>query len=151
VVRGRRVKGPVSLVDLMPTLCQLLEVECMGSAQGKSLHAVLTGESAELPKSRAAYIVGTTRRGQFDALIRGNFKLIVTPEGWELYDLDADPYESTDLSAERPQIVARLEADIRALREETEARRTRVGGDPEVLEHASQETLEELRALGYVE
>ena len=151
VLRGRRVAGPVSLVDLMPTLCELLRVRCLEDAQGESFRTVLTGEAQALPDSRGAYIVGTTRRGQFDALIRGDFKLILTPDGRELYDLEADPDERRDLSTERPEIVARLTTEILALRVETEARRTRGGEDPEVLARASEETLEQLRALGYVE
>ncbi len=60
----------------------------------------------------------------------------------ELFDLDLDPEARTDLSAERRELFARLANDLRAYRWEVHAAPSE--------EKPSSETVERLKALGYV-
>lgn len=41
ITRGKRIKEPVSHIDLMPTLKELLEAKCLTNAQGKSYKSLL--------------------------------------------------------------------------------------------------------------
>ena len=153
VVSGRRVSDVVSHVDLMPTLCDLMRVRCLPEAQGVSLGDALRAAEPPVGRERPAYLVGTTRRGEFDALRDGRFKLIATPDRTELYDLADDPRERNDLSLQRPEVVKRMLSELVALRAATRARREARGGvtHPDALRRASRETLDALRSLGYLE
>lgn len=61
-----------------------------------------------------------------------------------LYDLASDPGETTDLSAERPTDVARLQAVLEAYLADSEAKR------PAMLEQSSEDNREMLKAHGYL-
>lgn len=75
------------------------------------------------------------------------FKLIWNTElGSELYDLEKDPYETTDLSRSRPEVVQELHA---ALERKLEIlHRTALTSEPE---EVSPEARRALKALGYVD
>jgi arylsulfatase len=74
------------------------------------------------------------------------WKLVETPMpagGWSaaLYDLDADPSETRDVAAERPQLVERMRAELAAAFADAPA---------PVAHELEPRELEALRALGYV-
>jgi choline-sulfatase len=96
ITSGKRATEPVSHVDLMPTLRELLGVDCLrGDARGRSFRSILTGEGAPAP--RGQYAVGA-RPEAGDALIEGLHKLISQASGEELpFGLANDPGESRDL------------------------------------------------------
>lgn len=65
----------------------------------------------------------------------------------ELYDLSWDPDERSELSLNRPELVAELQAEIKDF-----VRLTNLdGGEPEEPEPMSPEAIESLRALGYID
>lgn len=151
----RRVREPVSLADLAPTLHQLAGLgDPQSAGDGVSLVPVMRGEQAADPLrpiflQRREY--ETQRIGPFEirgektGLRLGQFKYIEAPDekGVELFDLDADPGERANLLPGREkeaEAMARVLAEWRrrpgALRAE---------GDQ------APETLEALRALGYVQ
>jgi choline-sulfatase len=151
---GRRVARPVSHLDLVPTLAELLAVDGLAGLQGASLLGLLQGGADPFPE-RVQYVVGngTARGAGIGALVDGRYKLVLRPEGNELYDLEADPGERRDLSAREPERLRALEGRAAALFAENEARRQALGplGEAGELERAGAETREELRALGYAE
>ena len=57
------------------------------------------------------------------SLIGNRYKLISTDEAevFELYDLINDPSETTDLSAQHPEIVGRMKAELMAWRQSCQA------------------------------
>lgn len=151
---GRVESAPVSLVDVSATLHELLDVTPAEPLQGRSFVALLRGES-DGPAPRRVYLSSSngTEYG-LDALIEGSEKLLATPDGrYELFDLADDPAETKDLAAARPGRVAVLAAALEAIRVENEARRERNLASRDATERArtEAETLESLRALGYVE
>ena len=87
------------------------------------------------------------KRGFKEAIVGERYKLIRDEETLkvELYDLEADPGETNDLSAARPALRDQL---LRELEERLE--RARQGATPPDLRHLSEEEIESLRALGYV-
>jgi arylsulfatase A-like enzyme len=109
---ARRVAQPVSLVDLVPTLLDLLDQPVPAHLQGRSRAAYLhgrpppdedvfiewNGDNARGPSKIKQPLVGTERARVFSP-----WRGIVSPDGWklnlspvdqgELYDLKRDPHE----------------------------------------------------------
>jgi choline-sulfatase len=152
IERGRRHADPVSHLDLLPTLRELLGLPPCASDQGRSLAKLLRGEVDALPAA-AHYISGNSRAKGYAALVAEGHKLLLDPEGARLYDLALDPGEQRDVAAQKPELAARLRAALDAATAEDErrlaARASRA--DAELLERTEAETLEQLRALGYVQ
>ena len=154
-VPGGRVSSlPVSLVDLVPTLREWLGLPASAHERGRSLAGLLRGDSApDDGTDRAPYAVDRSVDGVYDALIVGRYKAIGRGDRTEIYDLEADPGERHDLASERPELATRLRARIDDRRaDDDERRRDNVRLAPsDVLDEASRATLEQLRALGYVD
>ncbi|MFC2171123.1 sulfatase [Acidobacteriota bacterium] len=174
---GLKVSSPVSLVDLVPTVLDLLQLPIPQQVQGESFAQML------LQKEQAAYrpyhfIMGSHRFGYLTHGVRTNtHKLIYdVDERWlpmdatielagkiwvpedvfniyrfrninvELYDLTEDPDETRNIAGSSPDIEDTL-ADIlwEWIESTYAAGRDRESVDPDI----SDETLNELRALGY--
>jgi arylsulfatase A-like enzyme len=99
----RTLDTPVELVDLAPTLLDLLGLE----AEGHSLVPLLDDEPT-LPRDAHAQV--DTRR----MLVRDRWKLIVDQRGdvRELYDLEVDPGEHRNVIGAEPQRAAALGAAL---------------------------------------
>ena len=156
VAPGRRIAEPVSHVDLVPTLADLLGVEAPKGVQGVSLRPVLAGLDGERSAGRRRFLyVASPDRIDREAVVHGRYKLIAGTHGSsvELYDTVADPGEIHDLSAEKLDVVATLQSGLLELRAAVERLRAAHAGDqsPEELERIREETLEELRSVGYID
>jgi arylsulfatase A-like enzyme len=145
---GRVVEGPVSLLDLVPTLLALLGVEPPAGdpMQGRNLVPVMEGRE-EVDPTLPLFLFrpdNTEIPGEQYAVRRGDWKLIRGPGPQrELFHLGTDPREREDRSAAESERVAELERELEGwLREHT---RPDTAPDP-----VSSEDLERLRALGYV-
>ncbi|WBB62095.1 sulfatase-like hydrolase/transferase [Streptomyces sp. WMMC500] len=121
VPRGRESDDVVSFLDLLPTVCSLagVEPEPGVALDGTDLTATLRGarlrERAPVP-----FFLGARAAAVRD----GRWKLHVRRRGSdqrylpELYDLDADPRESVNLTARQPEVTARLREFLTALEED---------------------------------
>jgi choline-sulfatase len=116
---NRTVDAMVELVDVFPTLLELLDVKTTTQLHGKSLVPLLKGEpgakgrevvfseyleneEAMVRSERYKLIVGTGRRKRLDGYVTDN----PTPGPYErLFDIQADPGETVDL-ADNPDVVA---------------------------------------------
>jgi arylsulfatase A-like enzyme/Tfp pilus assembly protein PilF len=132
---GERVKAPVGLADVAPTVLALLGLETAGSA-GVPLFA------GEPPGDRVLYAETSFGHDQYGwsplkSALHGSEHYIQAPRP-ELYDLAEDPGEKTNLLPGRP-VPKRLAGAIAAA---GEGKRTTAAVSPE------QE--ERLAALGYV-
>jgi len=128
---GRR-SGWVSLVDVAPTLFEVVDLEPPPEMavlfEGRSLAPSLRGESSPpapvFIESGTSFFPNLVQRrqsnsveGRFRAVTLANWKLIWTPflpdpDAWELYDLGADPDETRNLyRSDHPQ-VAGLKAHL---------------------------------------
>jgi arylsulfatase A-like enzyme len=154
---GRVIEGAVSLIDLAPTLLELLGVAPGAEAplQGQSLVPVIEGTAAVDPARpiflfrqhyEHGYDSGTPVAGEQYAVRLGDWKLILGPEEGTrlLFDVARDPRERRDLAVQEPERAAELERVIAAWR----AEHTGKESAPEAI---SEQDLERLRALGYVE
>ncbi len=136
---GRRVEGVVELVDLAPTILQSAGIEAPAGMSGWSFYdALVRGGRAGDDAGLAEIPYRETK-----ALRLGNQKLIVSPDGVELYDLEQDPGEESDLAAARPEEVRRLRDVLRGL--------TKDHTPPEAAPEApSEHDLDALKSLGYL-
>lgn len=109
--------APVHVADLMPTLLDAAGVPYDASAlYGQSILPFLSGASTETRSADDSFGVEVSGNA---ALYRGNWKLVRTalPRGdftWRLFDLSVDPGETTDLSAENPDLFAEMRAEYDA-------------------------------------
>ena len=103
---SRQVEGPVSIIDIAPTLLDLIGVTIPTDFEGRSLSTVMLGQS-EVPKRPifTELLPYTAFNEHHRAVIYGDEKLIVnfTLDVEELYDLSEDPMEQNNLINERPE------------------------------------------------
>ena len=147
---ARVVPEQVRLVDVFPTVLDLLRVAVPEGLDGRSLAPLLRGEALA---STPAYSETLYERfpevapagAELVSLREGAFKLLRSPVRRELYDLDTDPDELSDVGAAHPDLVAGLERALRRVRELPQA-----PDAPLALEGEERERhLERLRSLGY--
>lgn len=110
---GRRVAVPVSLLDVMPTVSELLRLAPAARTDGRSFAAVLRGGPDPAPQPVFTQYTGNNGPSLArHAVIFGDHKLILDrDDGAELYDLSADPWETINRSGD-PALAA-VEADLR--------------------------------------
>ncbi|HET9766812.1 MAG TPA: sulfatase [Thermoanaerobaculia bacterium] len=148
VARGRRVRAVVQNLDVVPTVLDLLRLPAPAGLEGRSLRPLLAGEGEVSP---AAATPGGRRRFAFSSIgtLRsvddGSFTLITDLRSNEVRLFGAaDPAQQTDLAAARPQEAARLRTIL-------DVWMRRVEGERKASATAGEESLQRLRALGYLE
>lgn len=109
----RDIAVPTQNTDLLPTLCELAGVAApvRDAADelfaGTSLAGLLRGTVATLPERTLVVQYGQVIKKGEACVIRGKWRLV---KGTELYDIEADRAQATDLAASKPDIVAGLRA-----------------------------------------
>lgn len=121
-------------------------VQCVLTARGRTWlgeHYPDLGPDYFLKSMGAALASGPRAKhamAEARAALRGPFA--------ELYHLPSDPHLLHDVSADHPEIVARLQAHLKASQERTALERSRLPVKPDPV--LPEVDLEELRGLGYV-
>jgi len=156
---GKRIETPVRSLDIYPTLCELLGFEIPAGLEGRSLVPLIEGRGEEpreiFSEHREDPVLRRLGEGSGDlvSLRSGHWKLILNPLSsqtlprprFELFDLDADPGETTNVAAAHPEVVKRLEPKARAfIAKHWKGKAARETGamEPEVED--------QLRQLGYL-
>ena len=88
-----RVDSPVSLIDIFPSLCELVGIGPIEGVDGVSLASLMKGEVS----SRGGPVVTTWKRGNH-SIRTGQWRFTRYKDGSEeLYDQNNDPFEWTNL------------------------------------------------------
>jgi arylsulfatase len=110
--RGQRVGQPAHLLDLAPTLLQLAGTEYPATEvrhlEGQSILRMIQGQPGTPDRTFCWEHEGNR------AVRKGKWKLVTlanAPDGWELYDIDADRTEGHNLAATHPDVVRDLSAE----------------------------------------
>ena len=145
VPQGVRVATPVGLVDVSPTVLDLLGVSSSSAVDGRVLTTLWRGEDAVVPIFAEARPHQTWANGDTHqvSVTVGDEKLIVELRSGRtaLYDLARDPGEIRDVSEERPERVAVLRSLLDAPTHMDTAPAGELTGETQTL----------LRRLGYAE
>jgi arylsulfatase A-like enzyme len=160
---GLRISTPVSLVDLVPTILGLAQITPSVELDGLDLAPLWRAARASEPGAephaairqaflqREVYSEAHFPRGleahapPKASVRRGYYKLhySLRDDGYELYDLAADPYEQEEVSAKHPKITQELLDIIRQ-------RHRDASPDGEVIE-LDDGVREQLQVLGYMD
>jgi tetratricopeptide (TPR) repeat protein len=146
MTRGRRITDPVRIVDLLPTVLDLVGVKAPTAISGRSLVPLMTGERLELGLegyAEAMYPLHHFGWSDLRALRAGRYKVIDAPQP-ELYDIDRDPRETTNIFDERRVVGDRMIGRLRELEAGFERPKTAPAAD------VDPEVRARLAALGYV-
>ena len=141
----RRVSDVVRLVDVMPTVLDLIGLP-PPAMDGDSLVDLMNGKRVTVEREGYAESLYPARFGwsPLRTLRDGRFKLIDAPRP-ELYDLGRDPFEERNIHAERPTVAAAMKRRL-----------SQIAGGPSVSDTLSQtdalspDARERLHALGYI-
>jgi choline-sulfatase len=100
VTSGTTLKGVVRTVDLYPTILELAGIASPAATSGRSLAPALAGAVMADAPSYAESLVPLLHYGWSDlhAVRDGRWKFILAPTA-ELYDLETDPGELTNLAS----------------------------------------------------
>jgi arylsulfatase A-like enzyme/Tfp pilus assembly protein PilF len=149
-MQSRRVSDPVRSVDVMPTVLDLLGVSKPSGVviDGQSVTPLMTGVRPDLgleAYAEAVYPLHHFGWSDLRALRQGRYKLIAAPRP-ELYDLQDDPTETTNLYAARKalgdRMIGRLGEMEAHFKSSAQAKSEAVEIDPDAKAR--------LAALGYV-
>jgi arylsulfatase A-like enzyme len=148
---GRTYDATAGLIDVMPTLLDLVGLETPAAAQGVSFAPSLVGGVAPTPRRLFAQVSQDTFA--MEMVRDGNEKLVRHTRGpltgrHELYDLARDPLERTDLAARSPARVAALGEYLDALHKVSVHAAAQVPASK--LKKLDPSTEKALRSLGYI-
>jgi arylsulfatase A-like enzyme len=108
--------------DLLPTIAEIAGVAPPRETDGISFYATLLGDDAGAQKQKRHDFLYWEfhERGFQQATRMGNWKGVLLKHGGtlELYDLDNDIAEERNIAEKHPEVVARVEAYLKAARSE---------------------------------
>jgi len=161
---GQTVQLPVELIDLYPTLGELISAEMPTELEGKSLVPFLRGPGKRVKIDPTDFAYAYSESGQ--PKNRRNYYRTVQDERWklvfhpavdkkgrqepvlfELYDLETDPLELSDLAGQHENQFKRLWDRLSSWMQQGENPSAEMAEG----EGHSQETRDALRALGYLD
>ncbi len=152
--KGWQVEDNVSLVDIMPTVLDVVGLKTPPKVEGVSLRHYLEGsprsarggKTSEQPRQIYCESLepATFQCSSLRSVVEAGWKYIRAPKE-ELYDLKHDPVEKTNLIEKEPQLARRLRGRLETMTQKMESAapgRRQSDVDPE--------TVKRLQSLGYV-
>jgi arylsulfatase A-like enzyme len=145
--RAKRIDDLAGIIDIVPTVCDLLDIEPPTGIQGKNLAPYFSNTPPE-PEDRHLYCESLYptkyEANTLLSLVSKRWKYIQTTRP-ELYDLQKDPGEQTNLVDAQPQRARILKDRLAQILERTVRQKK-----PHEETPLDAETLKHLHSLGYV-
>lgn len=144
---AKSISGPVGLIDIVPTVCSLLAIDPPATATGEDLSSSW-GKQNHLDDDRRLYCESLTpTKYEANALfgaVTNRWKYIQTTRP-ELYDLAADPKETTNVVARDPEVATYLGDWLDGI-----AQQRRRQGNPDGAMALDEDDRRRLESLGYI-
>jgi arylsulfatase A-like enzyme len=139
-LNGQRIKSAVELVDIMPTILDLLGISMPGDLQGKSLASLIKNGVDRVVHE---YVFSEASKHKWMILRHDGWKLLYALERGELYNINDDPSERNNLNEQNLSIQVSLMKEFFLWREHN--RRERIDN------HVKLDTqlLDKLKKAGY--
>jgi len=101
---GLRIEGPASIIDIYPTILDLLQIKAPAGLQGESLLPRVLHHEMDT-RRRPIFASLHTPKPELRSVVKGRYKLISNQNtgAAHLFDLDSDPGEQNDISASAPK------------------------------------------------
>lgn len=147
-LQGQTIAAQVQNIDIMPTLCEILNLPVPKTVQGQSLLPLIAGR--KLKQERLAYSETYYPRyhygwSELKSLRTTKYKYILAPRP-ELYDLDLDPREKENIYSQNRSLAKKFTRGLKTLEEKMSQKGIENKG-PQQLDD---EAREKLMALGYI-
>jgi arylsulfatase A-like enzyme len=144
--RGKIITKPVGLVQIVPTVLDILGIRTNETFDGKSLLPLIEKNDE---RALHEYIVSEVNPASgYKGCIRNEeWKLVTYTQRQELYHLATDPRELSNVFEDNPHIVAELETKHRQHRSMIDAN---TDVSELVNEDVDEEVLDRLKSLGYL-
>ena len=111
-IKNKRIEAKIQVLDIMPTVLDILDIPLVDKIEGMSLLPLIDGESTAIrdfvftesieehfPGNKRVYIKGI--KGKWRTMIIGDWKIIYIPHPekdiFELYNIKRDPTENQNL------------------------------------------------------
>jgi arylsulfatase A-like enzyme len=160
----RRVAEPVQLIDLMPTVLDLLDIPVEGVVQGQSIAPLALGQTfarkspvmtSRIPQVATSPVPVPENLTRTFARLDPQWKVIYRSDAKraglneiELYDRKADPGDQNNVAAQNPQVIEKFMPEIRQWIDGQQQVSKMLGpGGKSTLDA---QTIERLRSLGYI-
>jgi arylsulfatase len=164
---GTEIHQQVRLIDIAPTVLDLLDLDASPDMDGRSLKALLEGrtlpympafaESAPqrplFPQQTRVFYGGNKGKWRMVRTERRKLILIPNPEGdiFELYDLVSDPQETNNLYAELPGEFGKLWPMLKEwMQKDLDRDADRSEEEKKALDELDPATRQQLEVLGYI-
>jgi len=144
----KKVGNLVELVDIAPTILDLLEIPIPDAIQGTSLLPLMEGNQAtgeNIAITETYYPRYHYGWSELKAIYSKNWKYILAPKE-ELYNIKEDSKESTNLTAEKKSLAKQLRTKLLYYLKKTSKNSIK----PVKKKKISQKDLKNLKSLGYI-
>ena len=151
-INSRIVSDPVHHTDILPTLCELVNIKLNQTVDGRSLVPLIEGNKIEekpMYLRTRPYIDPKPNKRDSVGIRTSNYKYFRSAynakENVHLYDLKNDPYENNNIAQSHKQLVARFENKMLELQKDNLSEYKEKIPDKEIKEISN-----ELYKLGYM-
>ena len=143
VPAGLRVRDITRQIDLMPTVLDLVGLECPGEIQGRSVRPILDGASFTPTPAYVEVYPAVPSGADIFALVQGRYKIVRVSlddrSAVLLYDIESDPAERENIAETVPALRDSLLVELEKW---NQIARMNSPIDPERLKY--------FRSLGYI-
>ena len=150
---GKIISNQTGLIDIFPTIFEILNIDTKIQYRGRSLYPAFNGE---LNFDSSIVIDGASSKSESEisdtiGIRTKKFKYFrdrfIETKNVHLYNLELDPYEEHNISESNPQIIEQMENKLHQINNEKDFSYNNIN---KISENEAQNAKELLKDLGYV-